>query len=897
MKRSLVVILTIAVLLFAFSGFAAASEQTEQELAAQRLLSFGVIEGFPDGTLRLTQEITRAEFARISVLAQGLGDAATALQGTITQFSDVGTNLWFTGWINVASAHGIIVGYPDGTFRPNNNITYAEAVTMILRTLGYNDNLPGAWPFNYMVKGADLGITTGLVTDAGANAVRGNVFAMLNRALDNSIVRWNPQTARFDYVWTVDEGVAYTLLQWMLRARERTQGFVTDTFHTDRSLDANEIRINGVIYRLACEELDANWLLGQEIRAFHNGAPAREVFLVDPHWGTLDRDIFIDKLDERFVANTDRDMDLLARDDNFRIAPGARFVVFGSDGRVDTRNAVTGTYSGRLNANLSEGTIGRFIFERGEIVFGWVIDPRTSHYAGVVTAASASSISYFTQEGDARTLNLNRFNEVFVLDAQLRTSDVDQINENSVIYAWENNHTELFIVVVNNTVEGTLTSANSSRVIVGGTNVSVRNLYTTVSDDGNDTVEFYREGSAMSDLVGDMIDEAVVVLRDLTGHARHITTETAGVSGTIFGIVTGMTGSHGITVRESDGRSAVSRTFANADDFWFIQERMAFGANNRQDFLFVRYQIDRNGNIRDGSLVIVGPVNPTAATLEGTGLTALNNQAVTRINERSRFIVIGGNEYTVNNRTAIMAIDLYPHTPALTIAQIRNSIQALNWGDLRDGDIAGDVRASILADGSVAQFIVITRDPGNQIVGNNIQFGVAHGNPERATGVTDWRTWVDVTDGDDRMEVRVRANNTLPRHSLVSFRVDSNNEARRADYGPISVGNQVYGDGNLFRVTRVQGTTNVTLERVTGMAAQPTNVTMADATGVVVGSYASYRIAPGAAIWMTVANGDLASNSGGQRFDVGDFVLVLKDSDDTIQAALIVNNTRANLLR
>ena len=904
MKRSLVVILTIAVLLFAFSGFAAAEEANgdngtapvaisataaEKEAAAQRLLSFGVIEGFPGGDLGLTRDITRAEFARISVLAQGLGEAASALQGTITPFSDVGTNLWFTGWINVASAHGIVRGYPDGTFRPNNNITYAEAVTMILRTLGYNDNLPGAWPFSYMVQGADLGITVGLVNDSSANAVRGNVFAMMNRAFDNTVVWWNPELARFEPRLTVDEGINYTLLQWMLRARERTDGFVTDTFHTDRSLEPNEIRIDGRIYTLVGEGLDPNWLLGQRIRAFHNGAPERNVWFIDENWGTLERDIFFDKLDANFTPGTA--MDLLVRDDRFSVAPGARFVAFEGDGAIRTPGLGTGT-DAVLSTYLSEGAIGRFIFERGQIIFAWIIDPRVSHYSGVVTNVTSNNLSFFTQDGDSRTINLNRFDEIFVLDGQLRTSDMDQVNENTVIYAWENDHNELFIVAINSTQEGTLTAANNARVIIGGTNVNVRQNYTTVSDDDNETVEFYRNGNGhIHDLVGDMIDDTVVALRDFTGHARHIVTEVSGVSGTVFGIVTGLSGSNGITVRESDGRSAVTRNFANADDFYYVQDLMSVGAPNREFFLDVRYQIDRNGNIRDGSLVIVRPGHSTVTDAD---LTALRSAQVTRINERSRFITIGGSDYTVNNRTAIMSINMNAGVitdPAGRTA-IRNSIQVLSWSDLRDGSIAADrgVRATVLADGHVAQFIVFTHDPYNEVVGSDVKFGVAFGGAERASGVADFRQMIDITN-EGRTQVFVRNATVLRQHSLVSFRLDSNNEARAADYGPLRVSTVVYADNALFLVTDVQGASHVTLRPINSITTTDTNAVMGTAT-FSLGAVVDTRVAPGAAIWMTQANGNVLANSDGQRFDVDDVILVLKDTDGTIQAGFIVNRTR-----
>ena len=48
-------------------------------------------------------------------------------------FSDVYPGSWDNGYIAVANTKGVVQGYPNGTFRPENNVTYGEAITMIVR--------------------------------------------------------------------------------------------------------------------------------------------------------------------------------------------------------------------------------------------------------------------------------------------------------------------------------------------------------------------------------------------------------------------------------------------------------------------------------------------------------------------------------------------------------------------------------------------------------------------------------------------------------------------------------------------------------------------------------------------------------------------------------------------
>ncbi|MBO4677531.1 MAG: S-layer homology domain-containing protein, partial [Oscillospiraceae bacterium] len=88
----------------------------------------GYVEGYPDGTFGGDKMITRAEFVTILVRFFGLTNADCI-------FSDVSTSHWAYKYIATATAYGWLLGYEDGTFRPDQAITRAEAVTVINRML------------------------------------------------------------------------------------------------------------------------------------------------------------------------------------------------------------------------------------------------------------------------------------------------------------------------------------------------------------------------------------------------------------------------------------------------------------------------------------------------------------------------------------------------------------------------------------------------------------------------------------------------------------------------------------------------------------------------------------------------------------------------------------------
>ncbi|MDF9409626.1 MAG: Cellulosome-anchoring protein precursor [Pelotomaculum sp. PtaB.Bin013] len=91
-----------------------------------------IISGFPDGSFRPADSITRAEAAKMMALAKGL----TPASGGAQTFSDVPGGHWAYGVIEAAAQNGLFKGYPDGTFNPDGSITRAEAIALLMRLSG-----------------------------------------------------------------------------------------------------------------------------------------------------------------------------------------------------------------------------------------------------------------------------------------------------------------------------------------------------------------------------------------------------------------------------------------------------------------------------------------------------------------------------------------------------------------------------------------------------------------------------------------------------------------------------------------------------------------------------------------------------------------------------------------
>ncbi|MCG9969883.1 S-layer homology domain-containing protein [Pelotomaculum terephthalicicum JT] len=100
--------------------------------AVRYLVGKNILSGFPDGSFRPADSITRAEVARMMVLAKGL----TPANGGAQTFSDVPGGHWAYGVIEAAAQDGLLKGYQDGTFNPDGSITRVEATSLLMRLSG-----------------------------------------------------------------------------------------------------------------------------------------------------------------------------------------------------------------------------------------------------------------------------------------------------------------------------------------------------------------------------------------------------------------------------------------------------------------------------------------------------------------------------------------------------------------------------------------------------------------------------------------------------------------------------------------------------------------------------------------------------------------------------------------
>ena len=181
-KRILSLLLAVCTLASLLSVPAAAADTVtfsdisdrDTVMAVESLRLMGVLDGYGDGSFRPNATLTRAQFCKMAVYAMD-GSDELGRYSTITVFPDVKPSYWAAAYVNMAAkGKNIIAGYTDGKFHPNDTVTVGQAVTILLRLLGYKDeNIGGIWPQSYMAQGATIGLTDGVSTNGYAGLTRG----------------------------------------------------------------------------------------------------------------------------------------------------------------------------------------------------------------------------------------------------------------------------------------------------------------------------------------------------------------------------------------------------------------------------------------------------------------------------------------------------------------------------------------------------------------------------------------------------------------------------------------------------------------------------------------------------------------------------------------------------
>ncbi len=174
--------------------FSDVSEDASYFEAVRVLNSLGIILGYPDGTFLPNKAVTRAEFTTLLIRAMDMEELAkqsyVASQMPFTDCVNEGISYAFPN-ILFAYNKGIIKGMDATTFAPENEVTYEQAVKMVVCAAGYGyvvDTEEGGYPNGYIARAGQMELLDGVKGSMGVAATRWQIAQLLYNAFDCNLM-------------------------------------------------------------------------------------------------------------------------------------------------------------------------------------------------------------------------------------------------------------------------------------------------------------------------------------------------------------------------------------------------------------------------------------------------------------------------------------------------------------------------------------------------------------------------------------------------------------------------------------------------------------------------------------------------------------------------------------
>lgn len=186
MKKFIGAVIAAAVVSVSAAAYADYTEWNDNDIMPL-LDSLGIMEGDGNGNYNLDAYVTREEMAKIAVNSSAFKDE-TAVGLKVSPFSDVDSSSWAAPYILNGTRNGIFSGYLDGTFQPKDMVTYEEAVTMMLRVLGYTDSYFGiSYPYGQIGTAKSIDLLDNVNSDLECWLTRRQVARLIYNALNTEI--------------------------------------------------------------------------------------------------------------------------------------------------------------------------------------------------------------------------------------------------------------------------------------------------------------------------------------------------------------------------------------------------------------------------------------------------------------------------------------------------------------------------------------------------------------------------------------------------------------------------------------------------------------------------------------------------------------------------------------
>jgi hypothetical protein len=583
--------------------------------------------------------------------------------------------------------------------------------------------------------------------------------------IDNSLtVNHLKQTGYGDFKqYEEDEGTTFLS---KMKVEELKDVVVTDIAQVNSKLDDDEIElteydkagkvVDSNIYTLI-DDVDPVKIFGLEVDAWVNDDD--EVFFISIK--TSEKDIIFDTVAED--ASKD-EVELKVEDDTFDWAEDVDIYV---------------NFAKAKPADVKAGYYGKFVLEKGEVAFANLFN-FTEVNAGVVEEVKNDKLIYNIGDREKSIRFADYEDGIYVYNAEFDALDIDDIEEDDVIYAWADDK-EIFIVVAGEKVEGKITRMNDKQITIDGKKYDVAGN-ATVSDNDDEDIVKYVDGGNLAAAAKNLAGEEVVVILDINGEIRHVRGDSKATSGKLYGLVMDAYRSgaqYTLRIFNQDGEKVAVEVEKKADWEPFYDY---FDSNTA--YIPVQYEVDKDNVIKEGKI-----------KLAGTGFVAVTVPVADNVVNATSMTFDKDDDYIKNT---VLGTDYYYFIDSGTVLMKYEGDDKeglVKWEDIKD-KTPGSAKAYIVGqNGKAADFVVFYDDFDNII--KTDYFGIVTKNP--GYDGDDWIAEVDVY-GEGIVEYKVDDYDTVYNGQVIKFKVSSDGELT-VDRGASTVTGTVYEkSGNSLKI-------------------------------------------------------------------------------------------------
>jgi len=180
----------------------------ENYSAIEYVRTEGYVKGYDDGTFRPEKTINRVEFTKIIIESRFKEDDIEKCieknPNAIKGFSDIPKTQWFAPYVCMAKVNKIITGYPDGTFKPGQDIAFTEAAKMIVTAFGYQYKTDPTWYKPFVERLEEMTAIPVSINELAQKITRGEMAEIIYRL--KAVVKSKPSRT-YDELSTLAAGM------------------------------------------------------------------------------------------------------------------------------------------------------------------------------------------------------------------------------------------------------------------------------------------------------------------------------------------------------------------------------------------------------------------------------------------------------------------------------------------------------------------------------------------------------------------------------------------------------------------------------------------------------------------------------------------------------------------